>query len=204
MCDFFISFFILRGPWDTMSRQNWIKCQFLHETLLNIHAASGFPFFIVQYLNPFHEEILGKRWKRDGMQNRKRVVQRDSISSGKERQEYLAHYFHGLGQNESVREWKVILKRPEKTLLLFSVWKVTLHFKCSALGWPWEVRTMNVKVDFTLCNSLCDRCGHHAHIYTLKTHQRIMYLCKYVETCRIWKCLYDHTEVQQTSRNSYT
>lgn len=46
------------------------------------------------------------------------------------------------------------LQRPEKTRLLFSVWKVTLHSKCSALGWPWEVRTMNVKVDFTLCNSL--------------------------------------------------
>lgn len=75
-----------------------------------VGTASGFPFFIVQYLNPFHEEILGKRWKRDGMQNRTRVVQRDSISSGKERQEYLAHYFHGLGQNESVREWKVIFK----------------------------------------------------------------------------------------------
>lgn len=112
---FYFFFFILRGPWDTMSRQNRIKCLFLHETLLNIHVVHSwdckwFSFFIVQYLNPFHEEILGKRWKRDGMQNRTRVVQRDSISSGKERQEYLAHYFHGLGQNESVREWKVIFK----------------------------------------------------------------------------------------------
>ena len=46
------------------------------------------------------------------------------------------------------------LQSLEKTRLLFSVWKVTLGSKCSALGWPWEVRAMNVKVDFTLCNSL--------------------------------------------------
>lgn len=46
------------------------------------------------------------------------------------------------------------LQRLKKTLLLFSVWKVTLHSKCSALGRPWEVRAMNVKVDFTLRNSL--------------------------------------------------
>lgn len=60
------------------------------------------------------------------------------------------------------------LQRAEKTLLLFSVWEVTLQSKCSASRWPWEVRTMNVRVDFTLCNS-ADCCAHqHTRVASQK------------------------------------
>lgn len=75
------------------------------------------------------------------------------------------------------KRMKSHLQSPEKTQLLLSVWKVTLHSKCSAPWWPWEVRTVNVKVDFTLCDSRS--CAMHVasvHTYTVHTDRSE---CKY-------------------------
>lgn len=52
-------------------------------------------------------------------------------------------------------KWIRVSKRMNVRLQrIIILWKVTLHRKCSTLGRPWEVRTMNVKVDFTICISL--------------------------------------------------
>ena len=100
------------------------------------------------------------------------------------------------------RRMKSRLQSLEKTRLLFSVWKVTLRSKCSALGWPWEVRAMNVKVDFTLCNSLdcvIDVAGVRAD-----THQRAQWAAWTHSVCK-HRDRQGHTQLHTcTSSNTST